>query len=34
MIKKERVLVDVPNQGGNVKKDERIYAVHPNYVLE
>lgn len=34
MIKRERVLVEVPNQGDDVAKDDRIYAVHPNYVLE
>ncbi|PXF43209.1 DNA replication licensing factor MCM6 [Gracilariopsis chorda] len=37
MIKKERVLVEVPNVGGSsgpLPRDERIYAVHPNYVVE
>lgn len=34
MVKRERVLVEVPNQPENTSKDERIYAVHPNYVLE
>jgi DNA replication licensing factor MCM6 len=34
MIKKERILVDVPNQNEGTKKDDRVYAVHPNYVLE
>eukprot|EP00177_Eucheuma_denticulatum_P000026 GFKZ01000055.1.p1 GENE.GFKZ01000055.1~~GFKZ01000055.1.p1 ORF type:complete len:922 (+),score=162.75 GFKZ01000055.1:259-3024(+) len=33
MVKKERVLVEVPNQEG-VPRDERILLVHPNYVLE
>lgn len=34
MIKKERVLLEVPNQAQDLPKDERIYAVHPNYVIE
>lgn len=37
MIKKERVLVEVPNvegSSGPLPRDERIYAVHPNYVVE
>lgn len=33
MVKKERVLVEVPNQDG-VPRDERVLTVHPNYVLE
>lgn len=33
MVKKERVLVEVPNQDG-VPRDDRVLAVHPNYVLE
>jgi DNA replication licensing factor MCM6 len=34
MIKKERILVEIPNQDANVSKDDRIYAVHPNFVLD
>lgn len=34
MIKKERVLIEVPNQGEDISRDDRVYAVHPNYVLE
>ncbi|CAN8075633.1 unnamed protein product [Agarophyton chilense] len=37
MIKKERVLVEVPNiepEAGVLSRDDRIYAVHPNYVVE
>ncbi|CDF34504.1 DNA replication licensing factor MCM6 [Chondrus crispus] len=34
MVKKERVLVEVPNQGEEVSRDDRLYVVHPNYVLE
>lgn len=33
MVKKERVLVEVPNQDG-IPRDERVLTVHPNYVLE
>jgi DNA replication licensing factor MCM6 len=31
MIKKEKILVEVPNQIPETSKDNRIYAVHPNY---
>ncbi|KAI0561678.1 DNA replication licensing factor MCM6 [Gracilaria domingensis] len=36
MIKRERVLVEVPNveSEGVLSRDDRIYAVHPNYVVE
>lgn len=34
MVKKERVLVEVPNQEEGTPRDERLYAVHPNFVLE
>lgn len=34
MVKKERVLVEVPNQDEGVSRDDRLYVVHPNYVLE
>lgn len=33
MIKKERILVEVPNQEEDVSREERLYAVHPNYVV-
>lgn len=33
MVKKERVLVEVPNQT-ETSRDDRVLAVHPNYVLE
>lgn len=31
MIKKEKILVEVPNQEEGLSKDDRVYAVHPNY---
>lgn len=34
MIKKEGVLVEVPNQAEDVSRDERVYSVHPNYVID
>lgn len=34
MVKKEKVLVEVPNQAENTPKDDRLFAVHPNYVVE
>lgn len=34
MIKKERVLIEVPNQADDVSRDDRVYAVHPNFVLD
>lgn len=34
MVKKERVLVEVPNQPEGTKRDDKLLAVHPNYVLE
>jgi DNA replication licensing factor MCM6 len=34
MVKKERVLVEIPNQDAELAKDDRIYAVHPNYVID
>lgn len=33
MIKKESVLVEVPNQEEGLTRDEKVYAVHPNYVI-
>lgn len=33
MIKKERVLLEVPNQEG-VSRDDKMYVVHPNYVVD
>lgn len=34
MVKKEKVLVEVPNQPEDTSKDDRLFAVHPNYVVE
>lgn len=34
MIKKEGVLVEVPNQEEGLSRDDRVYAVHPNYVID
>lgn len=34
MIKKEGVLVEVPNQEEGTSRDDRVYAVHPNYVID
>lgn len=34
MVKKERILVEVPNQPDDVHRDDRVFAVHPNYVLD
>ncbi len=34
MVKKEKVLVEVPNQADDTPKDDRLFAVHPNYVVE
>lgn len=34
MVKKEKVLVEVPNQDESLGKDDRLFAVHPNYVIE
>lgn len=34
MIKKERVLIEVPNQDKDILRDDRVFAVHPNYVLD
>lgn len=34
MIKKEGVLFEVPNQEEGLSRDDRVYAVHPNYVID
>lgn len=34
MIKKEGVLVEVPNQEEGLSRDEKVYSVHPNYVID
>ena len=34
MVKKEKVLVEVPNQAEDTAKDEMLFAVHPNYIVE
>lgn len=34
MVKEERSLVAVSNQPGGTKRDGKLRAVHPNYVLE
>lgn len=34
MIKKEGVLVEVPNQEEGLSRDDKVYAVHPNYVID
>lgn len=34
MIKKEGVLFEVPNQEEGLSRDERVYAVHPNFVID
>lgn len=31
MIKKEKILVEVPNQDAGTSKENRVFAVHPNY---
>lgn len=34
MIKREGVLFEVPNQEEGLSRDDRVYAVHPNYVID
>mmetsp|Transcript_10967 Transcript_10967/g.21889 ORF Transcript_10967/g.21889 Transcript_10967/m.21889 type:complete len:167 (-) Transcript_10967:29-529(-) len=33
MVKKDRILIELPNQDSSLPKDDRLVAVHPNYVL-
>ena len=33
MIKKERVLIEIPNQE-SIARDDRLFSVHPNFVLD
>eukprot|EP00172_Hildenbrandia_rubra_P001819 Plantae.Rhodophyta-Hildenbrandia_rubra.ctg24288.p1 GENE.Plantae.Rhodophyta-Hildenbrandia_rubra.ctg24288~~Plantae.Rhodophyta-Hildenbrandia_rubra.ctg24288.p1 ORF type:complete len:917 (+),score=211.46 Plantae.Rhodophyta-Hildenbrandia_rubra.ctg24288:646-3396(+) len=33
LVKKEKVLIEIPNQEEGLAKDDRLYAVHPNYSI-